>query len=170
MKQQGTRFDRIVSRIKNNPIIALVIVLGTIIIALSTLTDAAKNLLSLITKRPVIVDVTGKWVTQILTNPFDKNDTYRLLFDFQIIDDTILGSIKLTSTKNLYDVTCGIQEGKIKGNVISFHRLEQSLVGNETVTYKNFYYGSVSNDEIEFILQSDRPLGFPPQKFVAKRE
>ncbi|UCH62364.1 MAG: ankyrin repeat domain-containing protein [Fidelibacterota bacterium] len=48
MKKQNTRFDRIISRIKNNPVAASVIVLGTIIIALATFTDATKNLLSMI--------------------------------------------------------------------------------------------------------------------------
>jgi len=51
MEQQHTRFDRIISQIKNNPIVASVIVLGTIVIALAAFTDAAKNLLGLVTKQ-----------------------------------------------------------------------------------------------------------------------
>lgn len=47
MKPQNTLFDRIISRIKNNPALASVIVLGTIIIALASFTGAVKNLLSL---------------------------------------------------------------------------------------------------------------------------
>src|SRR5215813_11442027 len=44
MKQQRTRSDRIISRINNNPIVASLLVLGTIVIALSTFTNATKNL------------------------------------------------------------------------------------------------------------------------------
>lgn len=48
MKPQDTRFDRIISRIKNNPVTASVIVLGTIIIALAAFTDSVRTLLSVI--------------------------------------------------------------------------------------------------------------------------
>lgn len=51
MKEQKTRFDKIIARIKNNRVLAVVIVLGTIIIAVSALTDAAQNLWSVIIKR-----------------------------------------------------------------------------------------------------------------------
>jgi ankyrin repeat protein len=51
MKRQNIRYDRIISRIKNNPIAACVIVLGTIVIALLAFTGAARNLLSLMTKK-----------------------------------------------------------------------------------------------------------------------
>jgi len=169
MNQQRTRFDHIISRIKNNPIVAFVIMLGTIVIALSTFTDAAKNLLSLITK-PAIVHVAGKWSTQELANPFEKRDKFRLFFEFEIKGDTLLGTIRQASTTNRYDVKNGILDGKIKSNIISFYTLERLWSGNETATYKNIYYGTVLNGEIEFILQSDRPWGFPPQKFNAKQE
>jgi hypothetical protein len=169
MNQQGTRFDKIVSRIKNNPIGASLIVIGTIIIAVSTFTSATKTLLGLVTGSKN-VDVTGKWATQELINPFDGNDKFRLFFDFEIKGNTLLGSVRQASTTDHYNIRDGILDGNISGNVISFYRLKQAWFGNETVTYKDFYYGSVLKGEIEFTLQSDRPWGFPPQKFVARRE
>ena len=48
MEQQITQFDKIISRFKNNPLTSIVIVLGTIVIALAAFTDAAKNILSLL--------------------------------------------------------------------------------------------------------------------------
>jgi uncharacterized protein len=51
MKQRTSRIERTVSRIKSNPIVASLIFLGTIIIALSTFTDSAKKLLSVIPKQ-----------------------------------------------------------------------------------------------------------------------
>ena len=51
MKQQTSRIERTISRIKGNPIVASLIFLGTIIIALSTFTDSAKKLLSVIPKQ-----------------------------------------------------------------------------------------------------------------------
>lgn len=169
MNQQRTRSNRIISRIKNNPLVAAIIVVGTVVIALSSFTDAVKNLLSLIPKENV-PDVTGKWATQILTNPFDKKDTFRLFFEFEVKGDTLLGTLRQTSTEHRYSVEDGILDGKIRGNGISFHKQESSGLGDQKVQYKDFYYGTVSKDEIHFTVQSDRPWGFPPQRFIAKRE
>lgn len=49
MKQQETLFDKIVLKIKNNRVIAILMAIGIIIITLSTFTDAVKNLLDSIT-------------------------------------------------------------------------------------------------------------------------
>jgi ankyrin repeat protein len=48
MKQRDPLFDRIIARIKNNPVVAILIVAGTIVIALSTFSDATKRLLDLV--------------------------------------------------------------------------------------------------------------------------
>jgi ankyrin repeat protein len=53
MAQKATLSDRFISRIKNNPIAATVIVLATILIAFAAFTDAVNKILHLIpTKRP----------------------------------------------------------------------------------------------------------------------
>ena len=169
MNEQRMRFDKFISRIKNNPIVAFLIVFGTVVITLSTFTDAAKNLFSLINK-PEVIDVTGKWVSQELSNPFSKSDKFKFHFDLEVKGNTVLGSIRQVSTRNRYDVRNGILDGRINNNIFSFYILERSLLGNETVSYKNFYNGSVLKGEIQFTLHSDRPWGFPPQKFIAKRE
>jgi hypothetical protein len=125
--------------------------------------------LSLATK-PAIIAATGRWATQELTNPFDKHDKFRLHFDLEVKGDTLLGTVRQVSTRNRYDVIKGILDGRIKDNIISFCTIEQSSLGDKEFTYKNYYHGSVLKDEVEFTLQSDRPWGFPPQKFTAKRE
>jgi len=50
MEPQSTRVERITSRIKSNPVVASLIVLGTVVIALSTFTDAANKLLAVVSK------------------------------------------------------------------------------------------------------------------------
>ena len=64
MNEPKTLLDRINTRIRNNPILATLIVLGAIIIALSTFTDAAKNLLRMVIPetRP---DVNGEWTAEV---------------------------------------------------------------------------------------------------------
>ncbi len=169
MNPQKTRFQIFTSRIKNNPIIALLIVFGTIVISLSTFTNAARNLLSLVTE-PEIINMSSRWVTDELTNPFNKKDKFRLHFDLERKGDTLLGLVRRVSTKEWYNSANGIIDGKIEDNVISFYTIEQSTLGKDTITYKNVYSGSVLKDEIEFVLHSDRPWGYPPQRFTAKPE
>ena len=51
MTQNTGRIERITSHIKGNPVVASLIFLGTIVIALSTFTDSAKKLLSVIPRK-----------------------------------------------------------------------------------------------------------------------
>jgi len=171
MNQNRTRFDRLISRIKNNPLVAILLVIGAIVVALSTFTDVTRNLLSLATT-PAAVDVTGRWATEELTNPFEERDTFTLRFDFETFGDTLLGAIRRQSTSSRYGYTStnGILDGKIENDILSFYTAEEALFGNERYTYRDSYHGSVSGDEIAFIRQSDRRTGFPPQRFVARRE
>jgi uncharacterized protein len=46
--KQDSLFDRILARLKNNPVAGILIAAGTIVIALSTFTDATSNLLGLL--------------------------------------------------------------------------------------------------------------------------
>ncbi|HET9831495.1 MAG TPA: ankyrin repeat domain-containing protein [Vicinamibacterales bacterium] len=48
MKRPVSRFDRIMSGLKNNPVVGILIAAGTIVIALSTFTNAARSLLGLV--------------------------------------------------------------------------------------------------------------------------
>jgi ankyrin repeat protein len=50
MRHRKTPIDKVTSRLRNNPVIASAIALGTIVIALSTFTNSAKSLLGLIPK------------------------------------------------------------------------------------------------------------------------
>ena len=180
MAEPKTRFDKIVIRIKNNPILALVIVLGTIIISIATFTDAVKSLFSLINREPAPIDISGQWVTDILTNRFDENDTYRLFFNFKAEEHLLSGTMRKVARRSDgydYDIRKGIMDGKIKGDKISFYIQEaymkivpgkslQELSTTKTVPYKVFYHGTVSGDEIHFIRQDDR--GYSPEKFKVK--
>jgi hypothetical protein len=170
MKQQGNRYDRLIFSIKNNSIVALLIAFGAVVIALAAFTDSAKSLLSVFQGRPSLADVSGKWATETLTNPFVKNDTFILSFEFEVQGNTLLGTTMRKSTTGRYTLKDSVLGGKIDGNLISFHIKKQSISGDETVSYRNLYYGKASRNEIEFTLNSDRPWGFPSQIFVARRQ
>ncbi len=164
---EKTRFDKIFVKIKNNPALAVIIALGVIVIALSTFTNAARNLLSLISKEKA--NVTGVWKTQVLTNQFQENQKWTLSFEFDAKGTTLLGTITQTTLWNNRSYKKGILGGKIEGNNISFYTQQTSWWGSEKMVHKDLFYGTVSNGEIEFIQNSDRQGGFVPQKFIAKK-
>jgi hypothetical protein len=170
MKKQDTLSDTIIHKIKNNPVIAVLIVAGMIIIALASFTNAVKSLLNFMPAGSAPVDVSGKWTTDILTNQFDKNDTFRITLEFEAKGQTLLGTLRKTSPSGSYDYAVGIVDGKIDGANISFFLPEQSMHGTEYVSYKNLYYGELADNRIDFTLQSDRPWGFKPIKFIATRQ
>lgn len=169
MKRQRNTFDNLIARIKKNPVVSILIAAGTVIITLSTVTDASKNIISLITKS-AIVDVTGMWVSQEMMNPFDENDKFRMHLQLQARDGAVYGTVRQVSSTNRYDFTTGILEGQKKGDIISFSLLERADTMEGIVTYKNYFHGNALKQQIEFTMSSDRPWGFPPQRFVVTRE
>ncbi|MEO5997551.1 MAG: toll/interleukin-1 receptor domain-containing protein [Chitinophagaceae bacterium] len=116
-------------------------------------------------------NVNGKWSTYELVNPFDQHDKYKIYFELETHEHTVVGSINIRSTVDWkgYNFKKDFFEGKINKNHLSFYTVEQSFDGDRTVDFKNFYYGTVLKNEIQFTLKSDRPMGFPGQKFVALR-
>ena len=163
MNELKTRFDRFNFRIKNNPIVASLIVLGTIVIALSTFTDAAKNLLGLVVKetRP---DINGEWRAEVT---YDWQDAkYAETFTFGGNGDDVHGTASFLGTKR------GIIEGKVRKDKLRFNTKTQEVLGDENnprdVVHR--YQGKVFRDEIQFILQTEG--GFSdnmPIEFTARK-
>jgi len=105
MNKSQTLVDRFYSRIKNNPALASLIILGTIVIGLSTFTDATKNLLGFILKdkRP---NINGEWNAEVT---YDwGNAKYTEIFTFKGAGDEVFGTTSFLGLKR------GILEGKIK--------------------------------------------------------
>ncbi len=157
-------------------VIAAIIVISAVVIKLNVNkqgTGNASTLLNDSLANPAKLssaNLNGLWSTEEVTNLFDEHDKYLIYFNFEVLDSILVGSINFRSTvdyKN-YNIKKGFLGGRIKDSIISFYTVEAASFQTDA-TYKNYYYGSVSKDEIKFTLQSDRPTGFPGQKFVAKR-
>lgn len=104
MDEQPTRLEKINARIRNNPIMAVLIVIGTIVIALSTFTNAAKDLLGLI-KPETRVNINGDWIAEV---PYDwNNTTFNEQYTFKGEGEELLGTASLFRRKR------GILEGTI---------------------------------------------------------
>jgi hypothetical protein len=76
MMAEKTRFGKNFVKIKDNPVLAVIIALGVIVIALSSFTNAARNLLGLLSKEKERANVTGTWKTRALTNQFNPKQKW----------------------------------------------------------------------------------------------
>ena len=163
MNEPRTRIDRFNLRIKNNPVVASLIVLGTIVIALSTFTNAAKNLLDLVVKetRP---DINGEWKAEVT---YDwQNAKYAETFTFGGDGDEVHGTASFLGTKR------GILEGKVRKDKLQFITKIQMVREdwNKPRVVVHRYQGNVFREEIKFIMQTEG--GFSehiPIEFTAKK-
>lgn len=116
--------------------------------------------------------VAGIWVSDVLINPFDKSDHFRIHLELKQIGGKVLGSIKRASSAESprkYGATKrAIVEGKMDGTVVTFQEPFQVLMGSETQDHRRSYTGEVRGAaEIAFFLQDT--LGNPPVEFTVKR-
>ena len=84
-------------------------------------------------------NITGKWASGTLTNPYESDNKYTLLFEFVLQGDAVIGSIiesgMFTETGRTYEVASAIQNGKLQDRVSSFHT-EFELEGKDIGTSK----------------------------------
>jgi hypothetical protein len=113
-------------------------------------------------------DISGKWVTQALVNPYDPKQQSILQFEFEQSGEAVFGTV--TEKGNFSAALKGIQEGQIKGDAILFYTQGLSATGSGEQPYKEHYRGTLKGSEIEFVRQNDVASGGLPQKFTAKRE
>lgn len=162
MNETRTQVDRLISKIKNNPILAFLIVLGSIAIALSAFTDAARNLLGLVIeeKRPAI---NGEWKAEVT---YDwKNAKYIEIFTFKGEGEEVYGTASFLRLRR------GILEGKIKKDTLEFITKTQEVLGpGEPRVAIHHYRGRLLGDEINFSMQTEGGYSeHIPVEFIAKR-
>jgi len=80
MKQRDSLLDRIMARIKSNPVTAVLVAAGTVVIALSTFSDATRNLLGLLkrqspeTARRELSDLAVEYTRQAFAHSAKQGD------------------------------------------------------------------------------------------------
>jgi hypothetical protein len=165
MNSSVSRFDRLKSKITNNPILASVMILGMIITALSAFTDATRNLLDLVVseKRPAI---NGEWVAEI-TYP-SRSTKYSEVFSFSGNETGLQGTASYLEKEQI------IVDGTVIDNQIEFKTktMEYSPDWNndqrKMATHQ--YRGTVSANGIEFVMETHGGFSTdPPLKFIAKK-
>lgn len=188
VKTERTLFDRIITNIKNTPILASLIVFGVIIIALSKFTTAIEDLgkffygnesEKIATKKNntklSLVNISGKWVTDSVPDVLNEDVICERLFNFSQDNDVLFGRMRQMCSDG-FDWNFEIKDGKVRNKSIYFFvqkRTGQSKrdpQGNlnpvtEWKYHKVFYNGSVSDNVIDLKVQDER--GYPPQSIVA---
>ena len=164
MKESRTLIERFNARIKNNPIIASLIILGTIVIALSTFTNAAKSLLGLLTSdtRP---HINGEWKAEVT---YDwRNASHPETFTFSGDGEEVYGTASFLGHPRR------ITEGKAKKGNLQFVTKTEVLLGADRKTAReevHHYQGTVVRDEIKFVMQTEGGFSeHTPIAFIAKR-
>lgn len=148
---------------RRNPVVAVLVILGTVVIALSTFTDAARNLLALLDHqdRP---PVNGDWEAQV---KYDwPNADHRERFTFTGEGNEVLG------TAGYLGRARGILEGRVEDGQLHFitRTREVQSPDERTLTVTHHYRGRLDGDRIAFTLQSEG--GFTehvPVSFEARR-
>ncbi len=162
MDDPKTPVNRLYSRIRNNPAVAFLIIMGTIVIGLSTFTDAAKNLLGLVIEdtRP---GINGEWVAEVT---YDwKNAHYTEKFTFNGEGGEVYGTASFLGKKR------SIVEGKINKDNLLFTTITREMMDSsptrETIHH---YRGRILGDELKFILQTRGGYSeHIPIEFIARR-
>jgi hypothetical protein len=171
---QGMNSDRIgpvaaLERLKRHPVAIVATLVVTIVLTLSSFTDAARNLAGLWRRTPVVVP-DGTWVTPELANPFAAEDRFHLEIELASRGEIVTGVLRKVGSGGRYEQRRGLEEGRLAGTDLSFAVREQSLVGSEVVTYLDRYQGTLTGeDSLSIMVRSERPWPYPPQSFVAVR-
>ena len=162
MSEPRSRIDVWSSRIRNHPVVAPLLVLGTVVIALSTFTDAARNLFDLAwpKTRP---EINGAWRATVVydwsSRPYPE--TFRFAGE----------GAEVHGTASFLGVRRGIVEGTVEGDTLQFITTTREELGPEESTQAvHRYRGNIRGDEIEFLMQTEGGYSeHPPIEFTATK-
>ncbi len=107
------------------------------------------------------VDVTGTWKASV---KYSWGDTYPETFQFDVHGAELTGSASYVTAPH------GLVDGRIDGNRLSFQTTSYSDLNEQRYQQKHRYRGTVSGDEIAFVLDTDSGYDAPPPTtFTAHR-
>ena len=150
-KRRSRGWQTIPSRVKENPLVLVIALLGSAVVALSAFTDAARNLFAVF-RETTAPRIAGTWVTPTLDFPFEAADNYHLTFELRIQGHNVAGTVTFSPEGvNEPDRVYRILDGNVEGANVSF-RTESEVVGanSKIVPYSDFYEGKVTEGQIAF--------------------
>lgn len=162
MDQPESRIDRAMARIRANPVVSVLLLLSTLIIALSSFTDAARNLLALL-PQPAPARIEGAWQARVV---YDwDNARHDEQFDFKVEAGEVRGTASFLGVKR------AIVEGGVEGSKLKFHtRTRQTLNGENERESTHQYRGELIDEQIHFtMLTVGGYTDHLPIEFIARR-
>lgn len=162
-EESKSRYEKLNWWLKNNPVTATLIIIGVVVIGLSTFSNAAQNLLELFKgdNRP---DINGEWTAEVT---YDwARTTYTESFTFGGSGEELAGFATYLKRKQM------IRNGKVNGENIQFTTKTKEFSGEweNTREVSHHYSGIVQGDKILFILQSEGGFSdHSPIEFTAQR-
>lgn len=164
MNDPRTRLDKINTRIRNNPVLSLLIVVSTVVIGLSTFTNASRNLLDLFAGAELRPAINGLWQAEV---SYDwPNADYRESFNFAGANNQLYGSASFTGSSH------GILEGEVSADTLRFITKTPETLGGSGPAQEAIhrYQGAIVGDEIKFVMQTEGAYSaHVPVEFTAKR-
>lgn len=155
-------------RIKSNRVVALLVLLGTTVIGVAAFSDAARNLFGLL-HEAAAPRVTGRWITPVLTDPYDTATRFHLVMELRDSGGGVSGSLTyFDDTSGTHEDPLPVQDGKVVGGVVSFRVAWMNA--DDQKTYSDFYQGRMSGDAMVFETWNDADGGGAIQKFTATRQ
>ncbi|WP_167611890.1 hypothetical protein [Maribellus sediminis] len=158
-------YDKISWWIRNNKVTASLIFIGAVIIALSTFTDAARNLLDVFQqeKRP---EINGVWSAELEYDWPGSNYTETFVFEGE--GEELHGTATFLKRKHI------IQEGTLTNNRLEFitktKEISSSWDSGESKEAIHHYSGKITEDGIQFIMQTEGGVSLhTPIEFTAKK-
>lgn len=174
MNQKKTQYDRLLERIKNNPVTVPLLIVGTIVIGIGTFISAINKITQFEIKTHEVeelpLNINGRWVSGI--KPYyvqGFKHEYRYFTEITRIGDSITGVL----LKEFIDISRieekSILDGKVQENNIKFHtKGEYFDKTNKRTAYVVRYVGEVVGEKINFVEQDDR--GYSPVYFSLSRK
>ena len=145
MNDPKTPVDRIYARIRKNPAVASLVILGSIVVALSTFTNASRNLLGLF-DGDTRAGINGQWTSEV---EYDwENAKYLETFTFRGEGDDVYGTASFLGRDR------AILEGEIIKDKLHFVTVTGELSDTSSKDIRHEYRGRISGNEIRLVLQS----------------
>ena len=177
MEPQRPIVERITNRLRANPIVATLIVVGFVVVWLATFTEAIKKLRTLWpTEAPAMV--AGRWESEALKDVRTTLE-FRYVFDLKADGAKVYGTAHRTipycEQKNQSGLCAGygrqvaILDGTLDKKALSFACDWGELPGAAPWTWvklQETFRGSVDGATIRFVQQDDQ--NNPPVEFTAK--
>jgi hypothetical protein len=135
-----------------------------------TFARLARRRIDRISGADAVASFAGDWISEVLTNPFDANDHYRLHFSFTMAGERVLGTmIRVSERPGGYRVKRGIFDGAARDNQLEFLTKYEVMTfsGSANEKHSKQYYATLKDGVLEIVMQDDQ--GYPPETFSARR-